>query len=62
MHCVTLHVGSQERGGEELLSITDFIDPNLGIAGGTGKHRMTIRLDTEAGKHRVKEGETKLDN
>ncbi len=26
------------------------------------KHKMTIRLDTEAGKHRAFKGETKLDN
>ncbi len=54
---VTVHSGSQERGGEELLSNTLFSKHR--DCGRHSTHLMTLRLDTEAGKHRAYKGETK---
>ncbi len=55
---VTVYSGSQEQGDEELLWNT--LLANVGDT--TSTHLMTLRLNTEAGKHRAFKGETKLDN
>ncbi len=59
---VTVHSGSQERGGEELLSNLYFYLLTQKSLETHYPHKMKLRLDTEAGKHRAYKGETKLDN
>ncbi len=49
--------GTRRRG----TSLQHFIY-NTEIAGDKYTHPMTLRLDTEAGKHRALKGETKLGN
>ncbi len=57
---VTVVRGCQERGGVELLLNTLF--ENIEIAGEQVHTKMTLILDTDAGKHRVLKGETKRGN
>ncbi len=57
---VTVHRGARNEEARNFLLNTLFNITE--IAGDKYTYSMTLRLNTEAGKHRALKGETKLDN
>ncbi len=59
-HSILMEPGTRRHGTSA--KHLDFIFQHTAIAGDKYTYQMTLRLDTEAGKHRAYKAETKVDN